>query len=301
VRHVFLFANPISGSGRARPLAALIARKLRREGYRVDAHYEPPDQIAPDRLTERVRAAIVIGGDGTLRTVANTLMTFAHPPPIIPVPMGTANLMARQLRLPRITADSAANWVSDTLRDGSVVRYDVARVNLQLCLLMAGIGYDGEIVHDLAKSRVGPINYASYLLPAARALGSYKFHSLRVLADGKEVFPSRPAIAFVGNSREYGIGFPVLPQADPHDRLLDLLVLPCRSRTELFAWFVGILTGTHLQGRGVLQMRAQNFFIESSQPVPVQVDGDAAGHTPVSIDLLPAQLGFMVPTGKEMT
>jgi diacylglycerol kinase (ATP) len=298
VRQLLLFANPISGSGRSKAIAGLITRKLRREGYQVQVHYEPADQIAPDQLTERARAAIVIGGDGTLRTVANRLMTVTHPPPLIPVPMGTANLMARQLRLPRITMDSAANFVGETLRGAKVVRYDVARVNLKLCLLMAGIGYDGEIVHDLAKSRVGPINYASYLLPAARALGSYKFHALRVLADGKEVFPSRPAIAFVGNSREYGIGFPVLPQADPHDGLLDLCVLPCRSRTELFQWFVGILTGTHLLGKGVVTTRAKHFFIESSQPVPVQVDGDAAGHTPVSIDLLPAQLGFMVPASK---
>ncbi len=294
-RHVLLFANPISGRGRAKALAALIARRLRRDGYHVDTHYEPPEQITPDRLTERARAAVVIGGDGTLRTVADRLLRASHPPPLIPVPMGTANLMARQLRMPRISAASAASWVSGALQSGDIVRFDVARANQKLCLLMAGIGFDGEIVHELAKSRRGPIRFASYVLPAARAFASYRFHSLRVFADGKNVFPGRPAIAFVGNSPEYGTGFPVLPQADPRDRLLDLCVLPCRSVPELLQWGLAVLTGTHLAGKGVVSLRAKHVLIESSQPVPVQVDGDAAGYTPVAIDLLPTQLSFMVP------
>lgn len=296
MRHVLLFANPISGRGRAKALAALISRRLRREGYRVDAHYEPPDQITPDRLMERARAAVVIGGDGTLRTVADRLLKVGHsPPPLIPVPMGTANLMARQLRMPRISAASASSWVSGALRLGNIVRFDAARANGKLCLLMAGVGFDGHIVHSLAKSRVGPINYASYLIPAANALLSYRFHALRVLADGKEVFASRPAIAFVGNSPEYGTGFPVLPQADPRDRLLDLCVLPCSSLTELLQWTVSVVTGTHLTAKGVVSLRAKQFVIESPQPVPVQIDGDAAGYTPLSVDLLPTQLSFMVP------
>lgn len=129
----------------------------------------------------------------------------------------------------------------------------------------------------------------------ANALLSYRFHSLRVLADGMEVFSSRPAIAFVGNSPEYGTGFPVLPLADPRDRLLDLCVLPCHSLPELLQWSLSIMTGTHLTAKGVVSLRGRHFVIESSQPVPVQIDGDAAGHTPLAIDLLPTQLSFMVP------
>jgi diacylglycerol kinase (ATP) len=294
LRNVLLFANPISGRGRAKMLATLIRRRLRREGYRVDVHFEPPDQIEPGRLDPTSHAAVVIGGDGTLRAVANRLLALPNLPPLIPVPMGTANLMARQLRMPRLHTLSAAAWVSSSLDGGNVVKYDVARANNEICLLMAGIGFDGQVVHDLAKNRAGPIRYASYLLPTAKALGFYPFHALRVVADGTEVFASRPAIAFVGNSPEYGTGFPVLPQADPRDGWLDLCVLPCGSRTELLQWCMAIVTGTHLSAKGVVSLRARHLRIESSEPVPVQMDGDAAGFTPLSIDLLPAQLSFMV-------
>jgi diacylglycerol kinase (ATP) len=298
LHNVLLFANPISGRGRAKVLATLIRRRLRRDGYQVDVHFERPDQIDPERLNSQAYAAVVIGGDGTLRAVANRLLALPQTPPLIPVPMGTANLMARQLGIPRLNALTAAGWVSNAVRSGVLVKSDVARAGDELCLLMAGIGFDGHVVHDLAKNRSGPINYASYLLPAAKALGFYPFHALRVIADGVEVFASRPAIAFVGNSSEYGTGFPVLPQADPRDGRLDLCVLPCRSRTELLQWCVAILTGTHLGSKGVVSLRAQHLRVESSQPVPVQVDGDAAGFTPLSIDLLPAQLSFMV-AGKQ--
>ena len=295
MRNVLLFANPISGRGRARIWAALISRGLRSQGYEVDAHFEPPDQIHAERIKPGAHAAVVLGGDGTLRAVANRLLALAHPPPLIPVPMGTANLMARQLRIPRISAASVSSWVSGALQCGNLVLHDAARANDQLCLLLAGIGFDGQIVHDLARKRSGPIHYLSYLFPAARALGTYPFHAINVIADGVEVFASRPAIAFVGNSREYGTGFPVLPQADPRDGWLDLCVLPCTSRAELLQWGMMIVAGTHLSRPGAVSLRARHLRIESPQPVPVQVDGDAAGFTPLSIDLLPTQLSFMVP------
>jgi diacylglycerol kinase (ATP) len=295
VSHILLFANPISGRGRARALAGKIARRLRADGYRVQRHFEPPAEIRPEDLPHHAVAAVVIGGDGTLRTVADRLLAIGPLPPLVAVPMGTANLMGRQLKIPRLTLESAAGWVSDVVRGRHIIRLDAARANGELVLLMVGIGFDGEVVHDLARSRTGPIRMSDYLIPAARALGSYRFSSLRVIADGAEVFPSKPAIAFVGNSPEYGTGFPVLPLADPADGKMDLCVLPCRSRTQLLGWFVSVMAGTHLAAKGVVSLRAKHVRIESQRPVPMQIDGDPGGYTPLVMDLLPGQLSFMVP------
>jgi len=163
---------------------------------------------------------------------------------------------------------------------------------------MTGVGFDAAVVHELDRLRTGPISYVDYVLPAALALRDYEYPSLRVTVDGREVWRPAPAVAFVGNVREYGTGFPILPHARPDDGELDICVMPCRSPFDLARLFLRSLTGEHLREEGVVYLRGRHVLIESpgaTRPVPVQIDGDAAGHTPIRIDLLPVRLPFIVP------
>src|SRR5207248_684662 len=105
---VLIFANPIAGRGLGLNIARRLERRLRADGYDVHLLLKRADSIKPADLPSDARAAIVIGGDGTLRTVANRLCagcatderdsTDATPsavvgPPLLVVPLGTANLM----------------------------------------------------------------------------------------------------------------------------------------------------------------------------------------------------------------
>jgi diacylglycerol kinase family enzyme len=56
--------------------------------------------------------------------------------------------------------------------------------------------------------------------------------------------------------------------------------------------------GEHLEAEGVVYVKGKHIRIDTPEPVPVQVDGDPGGHTPVSIDLLPFRLPFIVPPAK---
>jgi diacylglycerol kinase (ATP) len=73
-------------------------------------------------------------------------------------------------------------------------------------------------------------------------------------------------------------------------------VLPCRSREELFPHLLRAAVGEHLHGEAVVYVKGRRIEIDSKEPVPVQVDGEAAGHTPLTIDLLAVKLGFIVPS-----
>ncbi len=296
MQNILIFANPISGRGRGQALAERIGERLTRDGQRVQTIIEPPEEMQKENLSPGAAAAVVIGGDGTLRTVADRLVQlFGSAPPLIFVPMGTANLMGRQLDIPRLGDEATADWVARAILDGTPVRIDAGRANGRLFLLVAGVGFDGYVVHALARSRRGPIHPLSYLRPMAEALTSYSYPPLTVVADGKQVLFSIPALAFIGNSREYGTGFPVLPLADPSDGLLDLCVLPCASRMQLIAWFLAAISGDHIRGQGAIYLRAKRIEVTSPQAVPIEIDGDPGGFTPLSIDLLPQQLVFMVP------
>lgn len=71
--------------------------------------------------------------------------------------------------------------------------------------------------------------------------------------------------------------------------------LPCRNPLDLVQLFLAAVAGEHMRGEGAVYLKGEHVRVESPTPVPVQLDGDSAGHTPVDIDLLPTRLPFIVP------
>ncbi len=113
-----------------------------------------------------VRAAIVIGGDGTLRpwpTGSSSTATATAAPgecpagqetPLLIVPLGTANLMVRHLGI-RWDDRHLDRQVSEAIARRQIVRLDAARACGRLFLLMAGVGFDAHIVHELDRLPAG--------------------------------------------------------------------------------------------------------------------------------------------------
>jgi diacylglycerol kinase family enzyme len=113
--------------------------------------------------------------------------------------------------------------------------------------------------------------------------------------DERSIVREQPAVAFIGNVKEYGTGFPILTLARPDDGLLDVCIIPCRDRRELAEMLLLVATGEHPLHEKVIYVRGRSVGVESSESVPVQLDGDAAGHTPVEIEILPGLVPFLVP------
>ncbi|MGE5611911.1 MAG: diacylglycerol/lipid kinase family protein, partial [Bacillota bacterium] len=237
MQRILVFANPIAGRGKGQQIASLVQAELTRHGYQADLYLGRMDQAQTQAPPPDVRAAVVIGGDGTLRTVAEWAIdsenpSLAIPYPLLIVPMGTANLMGQHLGI-RWDEKHLGQQVCDAIEHGQVAYLDVARTREGIFLLMAGVGFDAEVVHELTRVRSGPINKAKYILPILRTLLSYSFPALTVTVDGQRVFGPARGLAWVGNVPEYGIGFPLLPDAKPNDQLLDVCVMPCASRRDL--------------------------------------------------------------------
>jgi diacylglycerol kinase (ATP) len=252
-----------------------------------------------DRPTEPVRpdisAVITVGGDGTLRDVVDRLFGRSPDgPPVLPVSMGTANLMGRHLGY-RWTPATLGSLVVNTIRRRRIVRLDAGRANGKLFLLMAGVGLDAAVVHELARTRRGPIALASYLMPLAVSFAGYRFPPITVDVDGIRVLDDEPAIAVFGNVREYGTGLPILPRADATDGLLDVCCMPCRDWTGLVELLLALTNQTHPAREGVITLRGKTIGIRSPEKVPVQIDGDSAGFTPLAIETLPARVPFLLP------
>jgi diacylglycerol kinase (ATP) len=293
IQNVAIVANPIAGQGKGRAAARLAQKGLDAAGIHSRTIFDLPS-ASGEHLTA-ADAIVAIGGDGTLRAVAGRcLLLGGKIPPLLPVPMGTANLMGRYLGIDWLAADLGQRIVQSIQR-ASIAQLDAAEVNGQLFLLMAGVGIDAQIVHELDRIRRGPINFASYVLPAAMAITSYRYHPLQVVADDEEIFPSAPAMALVANIAEYGTGFPLAPHARPDDGMLDICVIPVESPVDAVQKFFHAAAGEHLLIEGVVYARGKQIEIHCPEPAPIQIDGDAAGYTPARINLLPMRVPFIVP------
>jgi diacylglycerol kinase (ATP) len=306
---VFIFANPTAGRGKGTLFARKIEQALVRHGYKAHVRLARPSEIEESDLCgiSEAEAVVAIGGDGTLRAVAHRVIQCCGNkacPPLLIVPLGTANLMGKHLGI-KWKPDSIGRDVAAALKQKRIKYLDVAmlhgdgdRISEQLLLLVVGVGIDGRVVHELARVRKGPISYASYALPTAMALSRYRFPAIEVRVDSQRVFSGR-GIVLVGNVREYGTGFSVLSKARTDDGLLDICAMPCRNMAELLKLFVLVAAGKHLGSKGVVYKLGTRVDITSEATVEVQVDGDAAGWTPVRIEMRKEKLGFVLPVGSK--
>lgn len=293
---VLIFANPIAGHGLGRAVADRIAQRLARDRFTPKVIFKRPDLLADHEIDGAARAAIAIGGDGTVRGVARRLhVAFGGAmPPVLVVPMGTANLLGQHLGT-RWRDRELPGKVSAAVQGRRTLQLDAASANGELFLLMAGIGLDARVVHELDRIRSGPIDITDYALPAALALGFYRYPALTITVNGRQLCRDLPSVAFVGNVKEYGTGFPILPHAVANDGLLDVCVLPCANRADALRHLLHAAAGEHLASEGTIYTKGKQIQITSAEAVPVQIDGEAAGHTPLEIDLLPARVPFIVP------
>ena len=296
-RRVLIFANPTSGRGRGVRLAEQLPASIQSAGFIAEVWQKNPAAFNDIGALTSAEAIVVVGGDGTLRSVVDralSLLGDADLPPILVIGLGTANLMQRHLRL-RYPKNDVGPRVAELLTARRTRAVDLGTVGGQVFLLMTSVGYDAGVVHGLAERRRGPITKLSYLGPALRQLRGQAYTGVTVTVDGRVIHDGGPAQVFVGNVAEYGTGFPVLTVADSADGLLDVCVLPCANHFAFARLLWRLARGGHRTAPGVIYTRGRDVLIDAPLPLPVQIDGDPAGLTPVRLGLLRRRADFIVP------
>jgi len=257
----------------------------------------PSPQAAAELLRAALRGAspkdtrvVVAGGDGTINALLPALTN--SPVPLALLPLGTFNVLARDLGVPLRWEEAVA-----VAARGRPQPVDVGVANGRLFADMVGIGYDAAIVHRIVpgggKSR---LRYPEYIARAARLLAGYRPSRLHITADGG-AFEADAWMAVIANTTHYARHWRVAPYAVADDGLLDLCLFQTRSALHTLRQVLAILANRHARVPGVLHLRARKFRVECEAPLPVQLDGDAAGWTPVAVELRPKALHVMRPAG----
>ena len=273
-------------------LRLLITSGLSEAGWPEPRFLETTPEDAGRGQTEQAVAdgaelVFACGGDGTVMAVVTALAGTDVAMAVLPA--GTGNLLAANLGL----AGDAATGVQVAL-EGGRKRIDVGQVGDQCFAVMAGMGFDAEMLDatsETAKKRLGSIAYVGGGLKKLLANPM----RVRVVIDGGPPMPRHPRTVIVGNVGRLQGGLRLLEEATPDDGKLDVAIL---SPNNLWHW-LAIGWGVLSRRKRIPRMetyRAERVEIRSNRPQPRQLDGDLIdpGKT-MQITIKPNALLLCVP------
>ncbi len=291
-RHILIIVNPAAGRARSseRRLGRFVAA-LERQGCTVVLRRAGPSPGQVERLAGQAEpgfdAIVAAGGDGTISAVVNGLGGRAVPFGVLP--LGSANVLAREIRLPR-----APEALASLVVTGPASPIWPGRVGNRAFVMMASAGFDSEIVAALSpelKRRVGRLAFAWGFLVR---LWHCPACELTVRADGVEY---RAAAVVAAKGRHYAGPFVVAPGADLAEPVLELVLLDRRGRWAMLRYATALLLGRVPRLGDIAIVRARQASIAGNRALPVQADGEIVGELPITLAVADRPLLLIRPAG----
>ncbi|KAA3607063.1 MAG: hypothetical protein DWQ01_15265 [Planctomycetota bacterium] len=300
-----LLVNPRSGRGKARSFAPLMETSLRRRGHRWERLDSQDEAEAIRWVAERAsdfERLLVLGGDGSLNAALNGLPE--QPPPTGLVPLGSSNLLGREMKLPK-----DPDTVTTMLETGRVLPLDVGLLsspglgqkglgpegNQRRSFLCFDCGYGGELMRrmeDIRQRKSGTVFRPLYYPLIFKMFWDWKPKPQRVIADGEElgVFP----YVIASSVRSYASPHLILGPTWVNDGYWDLYAM---NRAGFWRLLPVAMRGMLSQVEGsprVLHRRVRHLKVEG-QPSELQIDGDFAGASPVEFQVTDFRLPLVLP------
>jgi diacylglycerol kinase (ATP) len=289
-REAVLLVNVRSRRGAA--LHGTARRMLEQRGVVITAEHLVTDpagqlpELIPRILAERPPLLVVGSGDGTIATVVDDL---AHTDTVLGyLPLGTTNNFGRSLGLPPRLRDAI-----DVVVDGRVAQVDLGRVDGDWFANLVSIGVSAEVAGRTPHALKRHLGRVAYAATAARTLSSHRPFTAEVRS-GDTTWRVRTHQLNVANGRMHG-GSAIARDASLEDRRLVVYALGGSSRFST-AWAAARQALTPWQPvRRKGYLTGTQFHITTDVPLPVDVDGEVAGMTPVHVEVAVQALRVMAP------
>ena len=309
-------------AARARRLWPTIKKQLdaARVEYQAYETKGPGDATIKTReaLRSGVESIVVVGGDGTLGETAEGFFEFnhdldVHPTPVNPnatlalLPAGTGNDFARGLRGKRAPLQ---DWIEIVVahsrgENSTVRRMDVlyGRCNDYekpfICFNASTMGIGGETAGRVAAQGKFMRNFSGefrFICAAVGALAAWRERRVRVTVDGRTVTDGPMNLVAVANALYCGGGMMLSPEAQIDDGRLDVITASGLSRSNVVTELSRVHTGGHVNNPKVTITQGTIARIETfleQDAMPLEVDGNVRGVTPVQFHVLPGALRFV--------
>ena len=235
---------------------------------------DPGRAMAAQALRDGVDLVIAAGGDGTVRVVAETMS--GSDTLLALVPLGTGNLLARNLGIPLTNAEAVTVALGDATRTIDLVRLTADEAAEQKFAVMAGVGLDAAIMDhtdDTIKASFGSL---AYVLAATQQMGSGPI-SVQVTVDDAKPISRKAQMCLIGNVGRLQGDVELIPDALADDGFLDVLVVSPRRLVHWFRFLVQLFGRKHHSETRVDHVKGTKVTVELDDPAKYQLDGDVEG------------------------
>ncbi|RDC57123.1 diacylglycerol kinase family lipid kinase [Pedobacter chinensis] len=277
--------NPGSGNHNIN-LKEVIATHFKGKNVEIEL-FELPDDCSLDKIKakiDQVKAdrVVAVGGDGTLKLVAECLLNTETPIGIIPA--GSANGMAKELGIPK-----ELELALDLVESGSLQKIHVVQLNDEICIHLSDLGFNAYLVKkfDTLPER-GMWGYAK---ATWHALWNHKRMQVELKMEG-ETIKSAAAMVAIANATMYGSGLKINPDGKLDDELFEIVVVKDYSYLEILKIW---LTKLPFNPEKIEIFQTSEVKIFSRHKAHFQVDGEYIGKiNTVKAKILPAAITVIV-------
>jgi YegS/Rv2252/BmrU family lipid kinase len=288
---VALLVNPSAGGGRAARVLPEVERELSRLGVAFRTVRTKGLEHARELVREASAAAevtVTLGGDGLAGAAAGVLRDGVAVLGVLPG--GRGNDLCRVLGIP---ADPVAACA--VIAAGAERAIDLGEVDGRVFVGIASCGFDSDAnrIANAAPSWLGNLVYA---YGALRALAAWQPATFELELDGEARRYCGYSVA-AANSKAYGGGMFVAPDAELDDGLLDIVVSEHVSKLRFLVELPKVFKGTHVANPAVHVLRARELRISADRPFELYADGDPIARLPATVRLLPRALRVLAPGG----
>ena len=291
VRRLLLIVNPVAGGGRPARALPGVEATLRARGLEYRFEYTKSLAHASELALEAARAgevAVAFGGDGLIGAVAGALK---HSDGVVGVlPGGRGTDLCRVLGIPLKPVAAC-----EVLASGVVSSLDLGEAGGRTFAGIASCGFDSvvnRIANETTFVRGSPV-YAYALL---RALPGWRAAEFEVTLDRGDVRRFSGYSVAAANSRQFGGGMRLAPDASLTDGLLDVVIIEDMTKLRFLRLAPTVFSGRHLHYREVEVMRAREVLISATEQFTLYADGEAIAELPVTVRVLPAAVQMIVPS-----
>ena len=306
MKNATLIYNPIAGRKPQRREREIRKAAAALEDAGIAVQLAPT--TGPGAAEELARAAsrggeliLVCGGDGTINEVINGMTP--SPATLGILPGGTANIIARELGLPKSPVEAARRlrfWSPRRVALGQVSWFDAAagkapQPRQRYFLSVAGAGFDAHVVYKLATTFKLAWGVPAYAWEALRQALRYSFPPFVCKVDGQ---PYQTTFVVIQRTKRYGGPLRLTPNAEFFEPRFGLCLFSGRRVTRMIAYAMAALARQHHRLRDVQMLQGRQVVCEAAEPgtrIHFELDGELAGALPATFEVVPEALSLLVP------
>ncbi|MDQ1702844.1 MAG: hypothetical protein QOF57_2096 [Frankiaceae bacterium] len=286
---VVVVFNPVSGLDAREVREALSGAGLTEIHWVETTKDDPGTNAAREAVRSGAALVVACGGDGTVMACVSGVA--GSDVPLAVVPAGTGNLLARNFKIDRTLAGAAAIAATGVRR-----RIDVGVLGEERFAIMAGIGFDAQMLKDAPRELKDKVGWLAYVISGIRTAKSSPAAHFVLTLDDKQTVRRRGRGVLVGNVGELQAGLPVLAGAVPDDGVFEIGLLAAQSPLEWVGLMLRLVARRPPRAAELEVFTAAHVEVTADRTLPLQLDGDVRPSTKrFTAEVLPSSLLLCVP------